>query len=440
MDKITVKIMKMGINGEGIGYRQRKPIFIDGALPDEVVEIEITEEKPTYSKAKVVSIVEKSVHRVEGINPWLLKTGASPLLICKYDAQLMYKRQLVLEAFTKYAVDISDLLKEVIASPKQTQYRNQCKMPVKWLKGTLFSGLYEANSQRLVYLEQCIEHEEGLDRIRSKIMKILNKYGLRDYNEKIEKGIRTIVIRGLGYGYQVTLVTGRMMLDSAMIDEIMEIEGITSLYQNVNVSPESYELFSKDFSLLRGAKTIEMKLFDLVFRVSPASFFQLNIEQAKQLYTKVIDLIQPCPLVVEAYSGIGVMSLVVASKVEKVIGIEIEKDAVKNANSNAKLNKISNVEFVADDAARELKRICQQSKVDYLIVDPPRSGLNGDMIDVILKGNIENIIYVSCNAVTLAKNYALLMKKYTIKEMSAFDMFPQTPHVETVVLMSRVNK
>ncbi|MEG1463228.1 MAG: 23S rRNA (uracil(1939)-C(5))-methyltransferase RlmD, partial [Anaerorhabdus sp.] len=176
----------------------------------------------------------------------------------------------------------------------------------------------------------------------------------------------------------------------------------------------------------------------IVLRLSPASFFQLNLEQAKNLYKTAISLLEPCGTLVEAYSGIGAISLLAKDKAENVIGIEFVRDAVKNANNNARLNHCEDkVKFVSGDAGEEMKYIAKKGDIDALIVDPPRAGLDEAMIENILRARPKQVIYISCNPATLGRNLNDLLDRYDIKRISPFDMFSQTPHIETLCILRR---
>ena len=189
---------------------------------------------------------------------------------------------------------------------------------------------------------------------------------------------------------------------------------------------------------LGGDRRLELKLDSLRLQLSPRSFFQLNTEQAKQLYRCVASLIpQHNDLIVEAYSGIGAISLYVKDKAKQIIGIESIKDAVVNANENAKRNNAGHVSFLCADAADKCTYLSKKQQIDTLIVDPPRSGLDDAMLECILRSKIKHVIYISCNPATLGKNLACLKERYEIKTILPFDMFPQTPHVESVVLLVR---
>lgn len=438
MLKQKMRIIKIGINGEGIGYVNKIPVFVEGAMVDELVEIEILEKFPNYMKAKTVRVIEKSEFRVKPRCTLSDKCGGCALMICDYSKQLDYKKELLRETLKKYADIDSSHLEDVIANPNPYHYRNQCKLPTKWLKGTLYSGMYEANSGRLVYMDECMVHEKGLDRVRMALMKVLNQFEFRDYNDKIERGIRNIVIRGFDGKYQCTLVTGKMKIEEEVVDAILKIEGIKSLYQNINISKKNIEIFGKEFVHLGGTKTLELKIDGIVLRLSPASFFQLNLEQAKNLYRTAISLLEPCGTLVEAYSGIGAISLLAKDKAEKIIGIEYSRDAVKNANNNARLNHCEDkVKFMCGDAGEEMKYIAKNGDIDALIVDPPRAGLDDAMIENIIRSKPKQVIYISCNPATLAKNLNDLKKKYDVKRIIPFDMFSHTPHIESIVLLER---
>lgn len=431
-----IKVIKTGINGEGIGYDNRIPIFIEGALEGELVDLEVTESRPTYKKAKVTAIHQKSPARKNPLCQHQGQCGGCSLMICDYNQQLKIKQNLVKEALIKYAQVDPKKIEKIIPSEQEFNYRNQCKLPVKWLKGTLYSGMYRPQSNHLIYMDKCEVHEKGLDRVRKKLMDLLNKYEFRDYNEKIERGIRMVVLRGFNGEYQCTLVTGKMIFPQEFIDECMTIEGVVSLFQNIQLSENLYEVFSKNFVHLGGKKKLLLEVDGIKLHLSPASFFQLNEAQARKLYKIVVDLISPCNFLVEAYSGVGAISLLASEKAKKVLGIEYNSDAVKNAKENARMNHKENVNFLTGDAA-DLLRSQLDEKVDVIVVDPPRSGLDEEMIETMLHARAKQIIYVSCNPATLGKDLSYLQTRYTIERIIPVDMFPQTPHVETICVLRK---
>ena len=217
----------------------------------------------------------------------------------------------------------------------------------------------------------------------------------------------------------------------------MSIEGVVSLYQNIKTDDEKdHDLFGTKMIHLSGLEKMEVEINGLKLLLLPRSFFQLNTAQASNLYEVVKSWTPHSDWIVEAYAGIGAMSLLVSEKAKEVIGIESIQDAVNNAQENAKINGIKNAHFICGDAGVELNKLDQQERIDTLIVDPPRSGLDPTMRQAIKNSKIKTILYVSCNPSTLGKDLFAL-SEYAIEKVQPIDMFSQTPHVETVVFLKR---
>lgn len=428
---MQVKINKMGINGEGIAYYNNKVVFIDGCFLHEVVEIKDLVLMGGYYKATLDKIIVKSPYRMKASCPSYKKCRACSLMELKYPQQLAYKKAQLQEALYKYAKISSDLV-ENIEPTKNLNYRNQLKLPIKMVNGKLVTGMYEANSNRLVVVNKCIVHEEGLEEIRKHVLNVLNKYKLKAYDHKQLKGYRYLVIRGLDNKYQVTLVTGKEKIKNEVVEDLKKIKNVVSIYQNINTT-KKVDIMTDDFRHLAFNKTLDFEIDNIKLELLPNSFFQLNKLQAINLYKEAIGLIKDCGLLVEAYCGIGTMSLMASHKCERIIGIEYIDNAIRNAKHMAKLNGINNVEFICGDAAKTMRKI--NDKIDYLLVDPPRTGLNDEMLEAIKKKRPKNIIYISCNPSSLGKNINEL-KMYEVKKVKGFDMFSQTPHVECLCLLT----
>lgn len=438
---MKVRIEKIGINGEGIGYDNKKPVFIPQALIGEECDIDITEKNRTYERGKIKTIIKKSESRVKPYCALQHRCGACTLMIADYKKQLEYKRDLLKQSLIKYAQINPKLIAPVMENPNPLHYRNQCKLPLSMEEHELVSGMYIPGSNYFLRVDDCPIHEQGLENIRKQVLKVLNAYEMRAYDYHQKRGIRTLVIRGFHDQYQVTLVSGDQPLSSDMIEELMKIEGIISLWQSINTVKKSPDIFGQKMILLAGERYLPLQLDHLQLHVSPRSFFQLNTIQASNLYQCVRDMVgDGNERIVEAYSGIGAISLYLKDKANEIIGIESIKDAVVNANANAQLNGCDNVKFLCADAADKLTYISKKQKIDVLIVDPPRTGLDDNMLSCILKSKIKDIIYISCNPATLGKNLAILKDRYEVKKIQPIDMFSQTAHVESVVLMSRKNK
>lgn len=435
---MRVTIEKCGINGEGIGYINRKPVFVPGALVSEIVDIDVVENMKTYAIGKVNKVIKQSEERIHPKCYVQSRCGACPLMIAKYPAQLQAKQDILKQTLIKYAQVNPRLVKKVVANPVPFGYRNQFKLPFHTEERVLMTGMYKPNSNYFIEVEECLVHHQSLEKVRKQILEVLNKYKLRAYDYHQKKGLRTLIVRGFEGNFQVTLVTGEHPIAQPIIDDLMEIPGIVSLWQSVNVLKRTPEIFGPKVTLLAGERYLPFEFDGLKLNLSPRSFFQLNTEQAKNLYRTVDSLITgKKDLIVEAYSGIGAISLYLHNKAERLIGIESIKDAVVNANQNARENGVKNVEFICADAADKLDYISRKNSIDVLIVDPPRTGLDENMLSVIMKSKIKEIIYVSCNPATLGKNLAVLKQRYDVETVIPFDMFSQTAQIESITKLVR---
>lgn len=435
--QITLDIKKWGINGEGIGYYRRKPVFCENAIPGETVRAEILEESGTYLKAQAVEILQESGKRKKHSCPYWQECGGCSSGHIRYPEQVKMKGQLLKEALKKYAGYTGPILPP-LKNPAPLGYRNALKLPVQEVNGRLETGFYRRGSQEFVPVSRCIIHTGALEAARNQVLEVLNAAHLKAYDPKTDSGIRSLVMREADGKVQLTLVTGNMEIPEDVITELMAIPEIISLYQSIKEEDSSHtEVFGEVTSHLAGERTLHVRAGEFTLELLPRSFYQLNSRQAENLYALVADWLPECGTVVEAYSGIGGMSLYAAKKAGRVIGIENVPDAVINANENAIANGIENAHFICGDAGEELARLEQAEKIDALIVDPPRSGLNPEMIQAIRNSDIPQILYVSCNPATLAKNIADLQPLYQISRVQPVDIFSQTPHVETVCLLSK---
>ncbi len=433
---MEILMKKTGINGEGIGYLNRKPVFVKGALQTELCEVEIVSEFERYAIGKLSKVIEPSVHRVLPACPCAEKCGGCSLMMMDETWQLKIKQDLLKEALWKYAKISESKVNRLFRSSKRTGYRNQCKMPLKNVDGKIVCGLYQEGSNQFITIERCLIHDPHLEKVRKQILEVLNRHHMKA-DDKKTPGLKTLVLRSLQGKMQCCFVTGRMKMPKEVIDDLLKIETLNSLSQNIQDNRKSHELFGKQWIHLGGYENMVVEICSTKLKLSAASFFQLNTAQAEVMVKHVASLIEPCDILVEAYCGVGLMSLASADKFNQGIGIEVVKEAIVNAKENARINRLKHLSFIAGDAAKELKKIASQKKVDALIVDPPRSGLDDAMLEAILTSKPEQIVYVSCNPATLAKNLSVLCEVYDVKEIQPLDMFPQTPHVETIVNLKK---
>lgn len=427
----------MGINGEGIGYDHGVPVFIPGALMHETVDVKITQEKEKYKTAKLIRVIRKSKDRVEPECRYCDSCRACTLMHLKYERQLNYKKQTLKQALKKYA-DI-DMPVSVIKNDNIYHYRNKFKLPFGMEKGKIVTGMYESERGRFVPIEDCIIHEEVLEKVRKQILEIMNKYKLKAYNERTREGYRSLIMRTFNNKIALVFVVGDNTDLEPMLSDLTRIEEVSSIYYSVNTNKKYINALENDLVHVFGKNCLNARINDLKLVFTPKSFFQLNTRQAEVLYDEAVSLIdENDEEVLEAYCGVGVMSLMAARKAKHVTGVEIVPDAIDNAKKNARYNKIDNVDFVVGDSGSVMEEISKEKQLDCLIVDPPRTGLDEKMINSILNSNAKKLIYVSCNPSTLAKNLNVLKEYYNIESIRAIDVFSNTEHVESIVYLARM--
>ncbi len=433
---MKLEIVKAGINGEGIAFFKRKPVFIEGCFPDEVVDADLIDEGRHY-KGRLKAILKKSPDRIWSVCSYADKCGACALMGLKYDGQLAIKMQLLENALYKYA-EYEGKIEGIVKSDDVYGYRNKCNLPIISYNGKLVNALYKQGSNHPCLITTCFIHEESVEEIRRKILDVLNRYKLQAYDRREKKGMRQLIVRAFDKGAQAVLVTGNDTLKENVIADLKKIKGLKSLFQGINTVRDPIRMMPEKLRPLFGKEKIEVKSLNYELELSPQAFFQLNHKQAEQIYKDAAALIEEKQkLIIEGYCGIGTISLAMHDKAEKIIGIEIIEKAIKDAKDNAKKNKVENVEYRCGDAAKEIRKIVEKEKADVIVVDPPRTGLDDELLKTLLKSKAKQIIYISCNPSTLGKDLYILKKEYEIHLVRGYDMFPNTPLVETLVELVR---
>ncbi len=433
---MKLEIVKAGINGEGIAFFKRKPVFIEGCFPDEVVDADLIDEGRHY-KGRLKAVLKKSPDRIRSVCSYADKCGACALMGLKYDGQLAIKMQLLENALYKYA-EYEGKIEGIVKSDDVYGYRNKCNLPIISYNGKLVNALYKQGSNHPCLITTCFIHEESVEEIRRKILDVLNRYKLQAYDRREKKGMRQLIVRAFDKGAQAVLVTGNDTLKENVIADLKKIKGLKSLFQGINTVRDPIRMMPEKLRPLFGKEKIEVKSLNYELELSPQAFFQLNHKQAEQIYKDAAALIkEKQKLIIEGYCGIGTISLAMHDKAEKIIGIEIIEKAIKDAKDNAKKNKVENVEYRCGDAAKEIRKIVEKEKADVIVVDPPRTGLDDELLKTLLKSKAKQIIYISCNPSTLGKDLYILKKEYEIHLVRGYDMFPNTPLVETLVELVR---
>ncbi len=433
---MKLEIKKMSTSGDAIAFHNHKTVFVEGCFPGEIIEAELKEEKGHY-RAEVKSILRKSPARMRPQCFHTQKCGSCSLMALKYEQQLRIKKDILQENLRKYC-GYEEELEDVSKSPEIYHYRNRCNMPVVDRHGEMVNAFYSSGSNHAALIENCPVHDEKIEEIRKRVLAILNKEGYHAYQRKEKNGIRQLVIRGFDEQYQLVLVTGNDKIKKSTVDALSGIPMLVSLFQGINTRRDPLEIMPEELKLLWGKEKIELSMDSYRLFLSPQAFFQLNARQADRIYRDAANMIgNNRRTIIEAYSGIGAISMFLNDKAEKVIGIEIEKKAVEDARENARRNGFRNLSFLCEDASRGIRTLLKKEKADALVVDPPRTGLDPSFLETLLTSRIEQLVYISCNPVTLAKDLHVLQEKYRIEKIQAYDMFPHTAHVETVVLLWR---
>lgn len=436
--EISLTVERLGINGEGVGYWQGFTIFVDGALPNEAVQARLYEVRKNFGRAKLLSLQSTSSHRVDPICPLFGKCGGCQLMHFDYAQQLQFKRDRVKDALERIG-KLKDLeILSCMPSPTSLGYRNKIQLPAISNQGSLRLGLYAHNTHDLVEIDECFIHCDLGDKAYRQIKGILKNSSLPAYNPQTGEGVLRHVLMKTAVNTNqilVVLVTHGKGPDSIetiaqqIIREVPEVKGVI---QNVNVS-EGNVILSREFHTLAGESAIEEKLCDLTFKVSPASFFQVNPAQAEKLYEKVLEFAQLTgkERVLDAYCGVGTIALILAAHAKEVIGVECVSEAIADAEENAKRNQISHAQFVCATAETFINTL---QEVDVAVLNPPRKGCELSFLEQLAILHPKRIVYISCDPATLARDLAILSEKdYRAQIVQPFDMFPQTAHVECIV-------
>lgn len=501
-DELLLDIIGLTHEGEGVGRVEGYTLFVQGALPGERVRAKVLKTKKQYGYAKMLELVQASVSRIAPPCPIYDQCGGCQLQHMDYAAQLAWKRQLVvdnLERIGKLRVAQgaagslhSELQPEAASADSQVQsadlqarsadpqiqptdpklrladpesqldegivvrptlgmdepwrYRNKAQVPIGVAEGGLVGGFYARGSHRIIDMETClIQHEHNDDVVR--IVKTIGReLGISAYNEETGRGLlRHVVVKKAfrtGELMLVLVTNGRDIPHAdAWIGSIREqLPEVVSICQNVNTKKTNV-IFGEETRVLWGREVIYDYIGNVQFAISPRSFYQVNPVQTEVLYGKTVEYagLTGKETVIDAYCGIGTISLFLAQHADQVYGVEIVPEAIEDARANARLNNMTNVEFEAGPSEDVIPRWKEQGITpDVIVVDPPRKGCDSRLLDTILEMRPERVVYVSCNPSTLARDLRTLEDGgYRTVEVQPVDMFPHTVHVESVALLVR---
>ena len=442
---LQIKIHGLGSSGEGVGKVigiSELAVFVEGALPGEVVSAQIEIVKKNYAVARLVEVLKPSPERVEPFCPLYKNCGGCQLQHVNYPAQLKLKRQQVVDALERIGKISGAEIFDTLGMDSPLRYRNKMQFPVG---KNLIVGCYARGSHKIIDTDSCLIQNAANDKILVAVKKIAKKFNLQPYNEDTHKGFLRHVMGRVGSSGElmIVLVTATKNFPNeknfvhALVKEIPEV---TSIQQNIQTYHNNV-ILGRDTKILFGKPTIHDKIGGLNFNISARSFFQVNTAQAQVLYKTALDFaeLHGRETVIDAYCGTGTISLFMAKKARKVIGVEVVSSAISDAIKNARENNIRNAEFIVGDVVKVLPRLFSEGVfAQVVIVDPPRAGCDKKVLETFAAMKPEKIIYVSCNPATLARDLKILdALGYRTKKIQPVDMFPFTSHVEAVAKIIR---
>lgn len=440
---LEINITGLTKEGAGVGRHNGEVYFVKGALPGENVRVQVIKQAKNYKVARLEQVLLPSPNRAQPPCTYFKACGGCTLQHLSYPAQLQIK-----------AAETGEVLRRISGLPLEVAgisglerpfaYRNKALYPVgQNSRGEIEIGFYRPRSHDIVDMAYCAIQQPGDKQIIALVRAYMRENGVLPYNEKTGRGcvrhIMTRYSRAEGTCMAVLVVKHKPKNIELLVNALRALPGMESIQLNFNTRPDNIVL-GNTCELLWGQPVIYDRLMGIRFPISPLSFAQVNPVMAEKLYTHVCDLAGEVEGgVVDAYAGIGVMTMALARRAQWAAGIEIVPEAVADARACAQEAKVENVRFVLGDAANWQTTIPENPVL--LVLDPPRAGIDAAVAKAAVHAAVPRIIYVSCDPATLARDLALLHSLgYTPGPVHLFDMFAQSGHVETVVLMSRVDK
>ena len=440
-EQLLVHVEDLTHDGAGVAKVDGYPLFIPGALPGEDVQVHVLKTLKSYGFAKLLEVEKASPFRATAPCPVFHTCGGCQIQHLTYEGQMTFKRKLVRDAITRIGKLPDVPVHEVKGMEDPWRYRNKSQIPFGTQDGRVVAGFYQTRSHDIADTDICLIQTPEADTIMNALKKSLTEIGIEPYEEETHRGmLRHLVVRkGRASGeVMVVLVTKKKKFPQA--DRVIEliktaVPDVASIIQNINTEKTNV-IFGEETVTLWGKDVIEDSIGEVRFEISARSFYQINPLQTEVLYGQALKYAQLTgeETVIDAYCGIGTISLFLAKQAKLVMGVEIVPEAIEDAKRNAELNGLDNTLFEAGPAEQVIPRWYKEGKTaDVLVVDPPRKGCDEQLLRTILKQQPKRIVYVSCNPATLARDLRVLEDGgYRTQEVQPVDMFPQTTHCEAV--------
>ena len=444
-DDIELRIDSLGSEGQGVGRYEGMAVFVPFALPNELVKAHIIKVAKNYAVGKLIKVIEPSKVRREPRCSSFTRCGGCNLMHMDYAAQLEYKRGLVENAFARIAKIEGVHVENTIGMDEPYHYRNKAAFPFAMVDGRMCFGFFAPRSHRLIPIDGCFIEQEPLYNVASAVHCWAEENDIQPYDEETGSGtIRHVVSRITTSGdiMAVIVTKGRPKKLNKLVDMLKErCEGIKSIILNRN-DEDTNVIFGRSYETLWGEDTLTENLCGFEFSVSAASFLQVNPVQTECLYAQVEAFLPEKDgfEAIDVYCGTGTISMILSKRAKHVTGIENIKPAVEDAARNAERNGAGNADFICADAAEALPELIEKgTRPDVIVIDPPRKGCDKAVLNAITGSAVQRVIYVSCDPATLARDVRILVDGgYSIQKVQPIDMFPQTAHVETVCLLSKL--
>ncbi|WDV45202.1 23S rRNA (uracil(1939)-C(5))-methyltransferase RlmD [Clostridiaceae bacterium M8S5] len=441
----NLKIIDMNHLGQGFGKIDNFAIFVDNAITGDEVKVKIKLLKKSYAVAEIVKIIKPSEHRVLPKCHIADRCGGCQLQSMDYSEQLRLKTDRVKNDLIRIGELDKVEVKPTFGMKQITRYRNKAQYPVALDNGKVKIGFYQRGSHQIIDTDKCLIQHTINDKVVDIIREFINKYNIKPYNQRTNTGIIRHILTKVSFrtgDLMIVIITkgDKLPYKDELIKMCTKLPNVKSIVQNIN-NKRSNVILGEKCKTLYGEDKITDYIGHLKFKISPLSFFQVNPMQTEVLYQKALEYadLKGDETVFDLYCGIGTISLFLAKSAKKVYGVEIVKEAIKDAKENAELNKITNVEFYAGEAEELFPKFYKQGiTADVVMLDPPRKGCEESVLETIVNMKPKKVVYVSCNPATLARDLKYLVAKgYKVGEVQPVDMFGFSVHVESVAVLNR---
>lgn len=438
-DEFEVDIVRMGANGEGVAVKDGIVIFVPYAIVGERVLIHIICDKKSFLIAKILKIITPSIYRQIPPCKYFERCGGCDLQHMSNKMQNTTKIEIVNSTLKKYA-NIDAEIGELVCGKNDLHYRNKFAFPIREVDGEIKIGMFKKNSHQIIDIDDCLLQSDKAKTIIKIMRDYMTENKISAYNEETQSGkIKHIVAREHGDSFILTIVVSDEKFNNfePLIKLLKTHFSSFGLYKNVNLLNNNVIFGEKDIHIF-GLKELEIEEFDIKYFVNNRSFLQVNDEIKCIIYRQILELLGDEKIVIDAYSGAGLLSSIIAKHGAEVYGIEIIKEATENAEKLKKLNNLYNLTNKNGDCAIIVPKLAKELNAEFsVVVDPPRKGLDERVVNAFLEAQPEKIVYLSCNPATLARDLKLLLEKYDISFVKAYNMFAQTTNVETLVCLNK---